>query len=46
MTLDIAALQNLPEVEPIDISADEDRPGMVAMTRPHCSFISCIITNT
>jgi hypothetical protein len=46
MTLDIAALQDLPEVEPIGISADEDRPGLLATTRPVCNFISCIITGT
>jgi hypothetical protein len=46
MTLDIAGLQDLPAVEPTEISADDDRPGLLAMTRPVCSFITCIVTST
>ena len=46
MTVDITALQDLPEVEPMDILAEEGRPGMVARTGHHCSFITCILTST
>jgi hypothetical protein len=46
VTLDIAALQILPETEPVDLYAAEGRPGSAHKTRPHCSFISCIVTNT
>jgi hypothetical protein len=46
MTTDIAALQDLPEAEPIGILAEEGRPAMAALTRPHCNFITCIVTST
>jgi hypothetical protein len=45
MTVDIAALQELPEVEPIDMGAEDGRPGMTARTHPVCNFISCIFTD-